>query len=233
VTASPFQRKRRKELGDSSSSEDNDTTANDETGSITWTQRGGDNDDGDLSSTYNRQQHDAKPAARAISAAVECYDLLSSSDDEENKNNGITIRKNSAQARTTGQWLTSLNSRRDYDSSSSSSDDEDDDFCDTKTDMGRRKWLTSSTAQTKLDHLTKIESPADKALQMLLWEIGFDFNVLAHQFEAIRFVAGVVRSFPLAADQCDNNSDLAAIPIVRAVVSKVTIMASTKCWRWI
>jgi hypothetical protein len=61
------------------------------------------------------------------------------------------------------------------------------------------------TAQTKLDHLTKIESPADKALQMLLWEIGFDFNVLAHQFEAIRFVAGVVRSFPLAADQCDNN----------------------------
>ena len=72
--------------------------------------------------------------------------------------------------------------------------------------MGLRGWLTSSTSQTKLDHLTKIESSADKALQLLLWEIGFGYNVLEHQFEAIRFVAGVVRSFPLAAHQSDNNS---------------------------
>lgn len=43
---------------------------------------------------------------------------------------------------------------------------------------------------------------------MLLWEIGFDFNVLAHQFEAIRFVAGVIKTFPLAAaDQNDNDND--------------------------
>lgn len=193
VTASPFQRKKRKELGDSSSSED-DITANDETGSL-------------------NERRDAKPAA-ARATAVACYDLCSSSsDDEENKYNGITIRKKkpstgAKQPRTTGQWLTSLNSRRDYDDddSSSSSDEDVDDVGDTKTSMGLREWLTSSTSQTKLDHLTKIESSADKALQLLLWEIGFGYNVLEHQFEAIRFVAGVVRSFPLAAHQSDNNS---------------------------
>ena len=128
----------------------------------------------------------------------------------------VTVRKKQTgsgtgtQQKSEGEWLTSLNSRRGYDSSSSSSSD-DDDVSATKTDaMERREWLTSSTSQLKLDHLTKIESSADKALQMLLWEIGFDFNILQHQFEAIRFVAGVIKTFPfpLAPDQSDDNNDI-------------------------
>ncbi|KAL7499275.1 hypothetical protein ACHAWT_006896 [Skeletonema menzelii] len=200
VTASPFQRKRWEEAGESSSEDD---TANDETGSIMLTQRRGSND-----SVLSSADYDPIPAARAASTAVATYDLLSSSSDDEVN---VTVRNKESstcaqQRTTTGEWLTSLNSRRNYDSSSSS-DEDDDDVGDTKTSMERRHWLTSSTAHTKLDHLTTIDSSADKALQLLLWEIGFDFNVLAHQFEAIRFVAGVVKSFPFAADLSHDNSD--------------------------
>jgi SNF2 family DNA or RNA helicase len=154
--------------------------------------------------------NDIPVAGASSTAAAACYELLSSSsDDEENKKNGITVRKEKTvtgaqqHQQRTGEWLTSLNVRRDDDSSSSSDDDSD----VTKAAMERREWLTSSTAHTKLDHLTKIESSANKALQMLLWEIGFDYNVLAHQFEAIRFVAGVVKTFPLAADQSGHGKD--------------------------
>ena len=195
VTASPNQRKRWEEPGEDSSSSGSEDDAK------RSVNREGTNDtSADISPI---------PAARAASTTVEIYDLLSSSSDDEDNNVTITNKKTStgtqhgARQRLTGGWLTSLNSRRDNDSSSSSSDEDDDDD-DTKT---ARNWLTSSTADTKLDHLTTIDSSADKALQLLLWDIGFDFNVLAHQFEAIRFVAGVIRSFPFTTDQSDDNSD--------------------------
>ena len=47
-------------------------------------------------------------------------------------------------------------------------------------------------------HLNGIVKNADKALQLLLWDIGFQYNIYAHQFEAVRFVAGLVPTFPIA-----------------------------------
>lgn len=53
----------------------------------------------------------------------------------------------------------------------------------------------------KKAHLSSIKTPicyADRGLQMLLWDVGFEYNVYAHQFEAIRSVAGLARTFPFA-----------------------------------
>lgn len=185
VTASPFQPQRR----DSSSSSSDDSD---------------DNYYGTV--PIRRRDHDTTPpaavaASATTAAAVECHDLLSSSSEEENKNNGVTRKKSGAQKRS-AEWLTSFHCRREDDSSSSDEDD-DNSLSDTK-DLKRGKWLTSSTVQEKLDHLTKIGSTADKALQMLLWEIGFDYYILPHQFEAIRFVAGVIKTFPMSDTSNDN-----------------------------
>lgn len=73
--------------------------------------------------------------------------------------------------------------------SSDSSDDGDD-------QGGTENWLTSSKRREKLAHLEKIVDDHDKALQLLLWDIGFDYSIHAHQFEAIRFVAGFIPTFP-------------------------------------
>ena len=189
TTRSPFQRKRRKE-GDSS-----------------------------LPSSETR----ASTAAASKSTGAPFCDLLFSSSDEENRNNGRSIKKKTEtpQKSSGASWLTSINSRRTDGYSSSSDDDrEENDTSVTNShrkhdsiSMERSAWTTSSTAEVKFDHLFKIESPADKALQMLLWEIGFDYNVLAHQFEAVRFVAGVAKTFPLAVvthNENDSGSDSAS-----------------------
>ena len=47
----------------------------------------------------------------------------------------------------------------------------------------------------------------DKALQLLLWDVGFDYSIHIHQFEAIRFVAGYIPSFPFEQDAEDANLD--------------------------
>jgi len=49
----------------------------------------------------------------------------------------------------------------------------------------------------RLLHLEGIAEDIDRALQLLLWEVGFGYNVYAHQFEAIRFVAGLVPTYPV------------------------------------
>jgi hypothetical protein len=48
-----------------------------------------------------------------------------------------------------------------------------------------------------INHLEEITKVYDRALQLLLWEIGFGYNIYAHQFEATRFVAGLVPTFPV------------------------------------
>lgn len=182
VTASPFQPQRR----DSSSSSSDDS---DDYGRV----------------PIRSRDHDTTPAAAVAATAttaatLECHDLLSSSSEEENKNNGVTRKKNKRSA----EWLTSFHCDRREDDSSSSDEDDDNSFSNTK-DLKKGKWLTSSTVQEKLDHLTKVGSSADKALQMLLWEIGFDYYILPHQFEAIRFVAGVIKTFPIRDDTSNDN----------------------------
>ncbi len=48
----------------------------------------------------------------------------------------------------------------------------------------------------RLLHLKGINSHRDRAIQLLLWEIGFSYNVYAHQFDALLFVAGLNSKFP-------------------------------------
>ncbi len=47
-------------------------------------------------------------------------------------------------------------------------------------------------------HLNEISDSADKALQLMLWDIGFMYNILPHQFKAARFVAGLELRFPFS-----------------------------------
>ena len=48
----------------------------------------------------------------------------------------------------------------------------------------------------RLLHLNAIAKDIDRALQLLLWDIGFSYKLYAHQFEAVRFVAGLAPQFP-------------------------------------
>ena len=122
-----------------------------------------------------------------------------------------------------GGWLKSFHtsiggpgSVSDGDSSSSSEDD-DDDLDHRLAAISRRNWLSSASRDAKLDHMATISSDADKILQMLLWDVGFDYHIYSHQFEAIRFVAGLQPTFPLVrmrknpkekTDESDSDSSL-------------------------
>jgi hypothetical protein len=124
-----------------------------------------------------------------------------------------------------GGWLKSFHtsiggpgSVSDGDSSSSSSREDDDDDLDHRlAAISRRNWLSSASRDAKLDHMATIPNNADKILQMLLWDVGFDYHIYSHQFEAIRFVAGLQPTFPLVrmrknpkekADESDSDSSL-------------------------
>lgn len=100
-----------------------------------------------------------------------------------------------------GGWLRSFHSSigggQGSDSDDDSSSDDDDDLDDRLAAISRRNWLSSATRDAKLDHMAKISNDADKILQMLLWDVGFDYHIYSHQFEAIRFVAGLESMFPL------------------------------------
>ena len=50
-------------------------------------------------------------------------------------------------------------------------------------------------------HLKGISGDRDRALQLLLWEIGFSYNVYAHQFDALLFVAGLNSQFPYSSKE--------------------------------
>ena len=97
---------------------------------------------------------------------------------KENKNDG---------------WLASLHDTAGKNDDSSTDSESELDDCDKKLES---RWLTGDTRDEKLAYLETIKDNKDKALQMLLWDEGFSYNVHMHQFEAIRFVAGYVPSFP-------------------------------------
>ena len=103
------------------------------------------------------------------------------------------------------------------DGDSSSSEDDDDDLDHRLAAISRRNWLSSASRDAKLDHMATISSDADKILQMLLWDVGFDYQIYSHQHEAIRFVAGLQPTFPLVrtrknpkekTDESDSDSSL-------------------------
>lgn len=52
--------------------------------------------------------------------------------------------------------------------------------------------------EERIVHLKNIIGHRDRALQLLLWEIGFSYNVYAHQFDALLFVAGLNPKFPFS-----------------------------------
>ena len=60
------------------------------------------------------------------------------------------------------------------------------------------KLTPEQVKEERLRHLKEISGDADKAIQLMLWDIGFSYNIYAHQFEAVRFVAGLVPSFPFS-----------------------------------
>ena len=62
----------------------------------------------------------------------------------------------------------------------------------------------------RLRHLEEITNEHDRALQLLLWEIGFGYNIYAHQFEATRFVAGLVPTFPVPSSNTKFAENVAA-----------------------
>ena len=74
-------------------------------------------------------------------------------------------------------------------------DDVDDDYSSSHQSAARRR------------HLEEITHKHDRALQLLLWEIGFGYNIYAHQFEATRFVAGLVPTFPVPSGMTKGGSE--------------------------
>lgn len=142
------------------------------------------------------------PATPASKLAV--YGLQSSSEEEGWIRPARSVvtkprnRRTGSASRYGGQsgWLASFHATNDDDSSSSSSEDEDDDTDRKLKSIGRCDWLASPSRDDKLHFLDAIDNVDDELLQMLLWDIGFDYNLQEHQFEAARFVAGFVRSFP-------------------------------------
>ena len=149
---------------------------------------------------------------------IKCYDLQMSSDEEESSDEEDGMRmtkrkqshKNRSRINTKARrdraglggenndgWLASLHDTAgknddNHDDSSTDSESEPDD-CDKKLES---HWLTGDTRDEKLAYLETIKDDKDKVVQMLLWDEGFSYNVHLHQFEAIRFVAGYVPSFP-------------------------------------
>ena len=151
---------------------------------------------------------------------VDCIDLQSSSSDEDSSSDEEVLvskkpfKKRSAKEErrrsnsVTGKGWIKRNDESDSSSSSSSSSESDLDETDKKLD--RLDWLSSDSRDDKLNYLTTIECDKDKVLQLLLWDCGFDFNIHTHQFEAVRFVAGYIASFPVSnasAASSDDDSD--------------------------
>jgi len=60
------------------------------------------------------------------------------------------------------------------------------------------KLTPEQVEEERLRHLEEISGDADRAIQLMLWDIGFSYNIYAHQFEAVRFVAGLVPTFPFS-----------------------------------
>jgi hypothetical protein len=75
-------------------------------------------------------------------------------------------------------------------------DDDDDDY-----------YSSSHQSAARRRHLEEITHKHDRALQLLLWEIGFGYNIYAHQFEATRFVAGLVPTFPVPSGMTKGGSE--------------------------
>lgn len=150
---------------------------------------------------------------------IKYYDLQTSSDEEESSDEEdgmkMTNKKQSPKNRSRNNakarhdraglgedkenndgddgWLVSLHDTAGKnDESSTDSESELDDY-DKKLES---HWLTGDTRDEKLAYLETIKDDKDKALQMLLWDKGFSYNVHLHQFEAIRFVSGYVPTFP-------------------------------------
>ncbi|KAL7547901.1 hypothetical protein ACHAWF_011183 [Thalassiosira exigua] len=149
------------------------------------------------------------------------YDLLSSSseedgdEEEEPERPAAQKRRRAANeppsraprarrgASSDDGWTTSFRAEDSRPSGPSSSDDDDDsssDDDDVLRDLSSYNWLTSSTRKSKLRFLEeKVDNDPDRALQMLLWDLRFGYDLKAHQFEAVRFVAGYGERFPFAA----------------------------------
>jgi hypothetical protein len=53
--------------------------------------------------------------------------------------------------------------------------------------------------------LQELKNPADRALQMIVWDIGCRYTLLAHQPEAVRAVAGLPAFFPLRSAQAEHD----------------------------
>jgi len=53
-----------------------------------------------------------------------------------------------------------------------------------------------ATTAEKQEALREFNSPADRALQQLVWELGCRYTMMAHQSEAVRAVAGFPETFP-------------------------------------
>ena len=127
-------------------------------------------------------------------------DSLRMHQERQGKRSKSSGRGNSTGPGSGGGWLRSFHSSIGGDQGSDSDDDsssDDDDLDDRLAAISRRNWLSSATRDAKLDHMAKISNDADKILQMLLWDVGFDYHIYSHQFEAIRFVAGLESTFPL------------------------------------
>jgi len=98
--------------------------------------------------------------------------------------------------------------RLTYDLMESSSSDEtdNDDDDDDEPNIPPRNWLSIPLSyHDNVKYVESIAKDVDKALQLLLWDIGFNYKIYSHQFDAIRFVAGLVPKFPSKSDELDDD----------------------------
>ena len=84
----------------------------------------------------------------------------------------------------------------------------------TKTTHDNRRPLAKLSNTAREAALKAVENPADRALQRLLWNVGFRYELKAHQYEAVRAMAGVPSLFPL-----ESQDDDEFITVARAMES--------------
>ena len=138
----------------------------------------------------------------------DCVIDLLSSDDDENENETETDHNDDDNNNPDDNDNDNDNDDSSFDSDNdlaTAAEDDDDDACERKKE---RFWWSSPSSSSssgrqhllreeRLHHLEKnVTNTSNKVLQLMLWDVGFNFNIKPHQFEAIRFVAGLKSTFP-------------------------------------
>ena len=156
-----------------------------------------------MKTTSECPKTDRKPSAAVISRVTpspEVAAMKRTLSDGSESETPWQERKMSAQSQGNIHSPTAVSPRNA--ASSMTETNEDDDPVRREAKRARTKPvplgpLPMPSATQKESALRELKNPGDRALQIIIWDIGCRYTLLAHQPEAVRAVAGLPFSFPL------------------------------------